>query len=85
VVGTYGQGFPEAAVDAGCTTHEESEAQVVELLDDLTAGVMGDRAVAASGQKHGVAGDGEAEGVPRFSFEWNLKGNHTSTSSKISD
>jgi len=38
VVGTYGQGFAEAAVDAGCTAYEEAEAQVVELLDELTAG-----------------------------------------------
>jgi len=46
---------------------------------------MRHRAVAASGQKHRAAGDGEAEGFVRFLFEWNLKGNHTSTSSKISE
>jgi hypothetical protein len=85
VVGTDGQGFAKAAVDAGCTAYEKAEAQVMELLDDLTAGVMGHRTAAASGQKHGTAGYGETEIVSRFLFDWNLKGNHTSTSSKISE
>jgi len=56
VAGTHCQGFPEAAVYAGCTAHEEAETQVVELLDDLTASGVGYRAVAASGQKHRPAG-----------------------------
>jgi hypothetical protein len=46
---------------------------------------MRDQAVVASGQKQGAAGYGEAEMFVCLLFEWNLKGNHTSTSSKISE